>query len=153
MKPLAGNNWKSVLSYILILLRFKILWARIEGTFLTNINSIFTCVSQTSCSPSNSNHLPRKPTIDSISWQGPAIFHFEYQIYKQKMHGRKYVWVIHTPDKYGWWKRTLNGVNCTPEQVNEGAKGIIQVNYMWLSKSKTRTMSGMVSTCENRVPT
>lgn len=65
------------------------------------------------------------------------------EIYKQKMHGRKYVWVIHTPDKYGWWKRTLDGVNCTPEQVNEGAKGIIQVNYMWLSKSKTRTMSGM----------
>ena len=65
------------------------------------------------------------------------------------MHGRKYVWVIHTPDKYGWWKRTLSGVNCTPEQVNEGARGIIYVNYMWLSKSKTRTISGMVRTCEN----
>lgn len=65
------------------------------------------------------------------------------------MHGRKYVWVIHTPDKYGWWKRTLNGANCTPDQVNEGAKGIIQVNYMWLSKSKKRTMSGMVRKCEN----
>ena len=97
----------------------------------------------------NSYHLPLKPTIYSISWQGTAILHFKYQIYKQKMHGLKYVWVIHTPDKYGWWKRTLNGVNCTPEQVNEGAKGIIYVNYMWLSKSKKRTMSGMVRTCES----
>ncbi|KAJ7363717.1 hypothetical protein OS493_009880 [Desmophyllum pertusum] len=65
------------------------------------------------------------------------------EIYKQKMHGRKYVWVINTPDKYGWWKRSLPGVNCTPEEVNEGAKGILSVNYMWLSSSHKRTEAGM----------
>ena len=70
---------------------------------------------------------------------------FTWQIYKQKMHGRKYVWVINTPDKYGWWKRSLPGVNCTPEEVNEGAKGILSVNYMWLSSSHKQTEAGMVS--------
>lgn len=67
------------------------------------------------------------------------------QIYKQKMHGRKYVWMIHTPDKYGWWKRTLPTVNCTPKEVNEGAQGILHVNYVWLSSSRKKTEAGMVS--------
>ncbi|PFX31206.1 Gamma-aminobutyric acid type B receptor subunit 2 [Stylophora pistillata] len=65
------------------------------------------------------------------------------EIYKHSMHGRKYGWVINTPDKYGWWKRTLKNVNCSPEEVNEGAKGILLVNYMWLSSSKNETVSGM----------
>lgn len=61
------------------------------------------------------------------------------------MHGPKYVWVIHTPDKYGWWKRSLTGVTCTPEEVNKGADGILLVNYMWLSSSNRRTVAGMVT--------
>lgn len=60
------------------------------------------------------------------------------------MHGPKYVWVIHTPDKYGWWKRTFTTVDCTPEEVNKGAQGILYVNYMWLSSSKRKTVAGMV---------
>lgn len=61
------------------------------------------------------------------------------------MHGRKHVWVIHTPDKYGWWKRLYPGSNCTPEEVNEGAKGVLYVNYMWLSSLQKTTEAGMVS--------
>ena len=60
------------------------------------------------------------------------------------MHGQKYAWVVHTPDKDGWWRRTFANVNCTPEGVNEGAKGTLLVNYMWLSSSKNQTVSGMV---------
>jgi len=67
------------------------------------------------------------------------------EIYKQKMHGPKYAWVIHTPDKYGWWKRTFTTVDCTPEEVNKGAQGILYVNYMWLSSSKRKTVAGMTS--------
>ncbi|KAL9969178.1 hypothetical protein ACROYT_G021363 [Oculina patagonica] len=65
------------------------------------------------------------------------------EIYKQKMHGRKYVWVIHTPDQHGWWKRTFPRVNCTPEEVNKGAQGVLYVNYMWLSSSQNKTEAGM----------
>ena len=65
------------------------------------------------------------------------------------MHGRKYVWVIHTPDRYGWWKRLYNGSTCTPEEVNEGAKGILYVNYMWLSSSQKTTEAGLVSDYDN----
>ncbi|XP_020620120.1 gamma-aminobutyric acid type B receptor subunit 2-like [Orbicella faveolata] len=65
------------------------------------------------------------------------------EIYKQKMYGHKYVWVIHTPDKYGWWKRLYPGSTCTPEEVNEGAEGIFYVNYMWLSSSQKTTEAGM----------
>lgn len=65
------------------------------------------------------------------------------EIYKHNMHGQKYAWVVHTPDKDGWWRRTFANVNCTPEEVNEGAKGTLLVNYMWLSSSKNQTVSGM----------
>ena len=75
---------------------------------------------------------------------------FSRQIYKQKMHGSKYVWVIHTPDKYGWWNRYFKGVNCTPEEVNKGANGILQVNYMWLSTSRRKTVAGTVRHCVKR---
>lgn len=78
-------------------------------------------------------------------WTRRLIHHvFSRQIYKQKLYGSKYVWVINTPDKYGWWNRYFNGVNCTPEEVNKGANGILQVNYMWLSTSRRKTVSGTV---------
>ena len=88
--------------------------------------------------PFNSlRHNPNQ-SVNPIEW------FFHYQIYKHNMHGRKYAWVVHTPDKDGWWRRTFANVNCTPEEVNEGAKGTLLVNYMWLSSSKNQTVSGMV---------
>ncbi|XP_068754986.1 gamma-aminobutyric acid type B receptor subunit 2-like [Montipora capricornis] len=65
------------------------------------------------------------------------------EIYKQRMYGSKYAWVIHTPDSPGWWNRKFKNLNCTAEEVNKAANGIVHINYMWLSCSKRVTVAGM----------
>ncbi|CAH3025147.1 unnamed protein product, partial [Porites evermanni] len=42
-------------------------------------------------------------------------------VYKHKLYGNKYGWVVHTPDAPGWWTRTYSFLDCTASQVNDAA--------------------------------
>jgi len=64
-------------------------------------------------------------------------------VYKHKLYGKKYGWVVHTPDSYGWWKRTFSHLDCSPDQVNEAAEYAISIDHLYLSKAKDSTISGM----------
>jgi len=65
-------------------------------------------------------------------------------VYKHKLYGKKYGWVVHTPDSYGWWKRTFSHLDCSPDQVNEAAAYAISIDHLYLSKANESTISGMV---------
>lgn len=67
------------------------------------------------------------------------------QIYKHKLYGKKYGWVVHTPDSKGWWKRTYSQLDCSADQVNEAAEYAIAIDHLYLSKTNVSTVSGLVS--------
>ncbi|KAJ7363713.1 hypothetical protein OS493_009876 [Desmophyllum pertusum] len=64
-------------------------------------------------------------------------------IHKHNLYGTKYGWIVHTPDKRGWWKRTRPFLDCTPEQVNEAAEYSISIDHLYISKDNVSTVSGL----------
>ncbi|KAM7452158.1 hypothetical protein ABFA07_000351 [Porites harrisoni] len=64
-------------------------------------------------------------------------------VYKHKLYGNKYGWVVHTPDAHGWWTRTYPFLDCTASQVNDAAAYTIHIDHLYLSKSKDPTISGL----------
>ena len=60
------------------------------------------------------------------------------------MNANKYAWVVNTADSHPWWNRTFTSVSCTPDEVYQGAKGIISVDYSFISQQKESTVSGLV---------
>ncbi|XP_050843883.1 gamma-aminobutyric acid type B receptor subunit 1, partial [Serinus canaria] len=68
-----------------------------------------------------------------------------FQVYKEKLYGKKYVWFL-----IGWyankWFRTEDpSINCTADQMAEAVEGHITTEIVMLNPENTRSISNMTS--------
>ncbi|XP_071853304.1 gamma-aminobutyric acid type B receptor subunit 2-like isoform X2 [Apostichopus japonicus] len=63
-------------------------------------------------------------------------------VYKQKLYGRTYVWLL--PGLYSnkWWTKADNSTDCTPDQLHTALKGYIGTDILPLSTRSEKTISG-----------
>lgn len=68
----------------------------------------------------------------------------QFQAYKEKLYGKKYVWIIIGWYPDNWYKKRDPKVNCTADQIKEALEGHITTEAVVLHQENTVTQSGMV---------
>ena len=67
------------------------------------------------------------------------------QAYKNKMYGRKYVWLIPGTMNPGWYTNLRSFKDCTSDQLLEAAEGYFVVTRLDLRTDGKSSFSGLVS--------
>lgn len=69
-----------------------------------------------------------------------------FKAYKEKLYGKKYVWIIIGWYPDNWYKKQDPKwpVNCTADQIKEALEGHITTEAVVLHQENTVTLSGMV---------
>ncbi|XP_032234856.1 uncharacterized protein LOC5509896 isoform X2 [Nematostella vectensis] len=66
------------------------------------------------------------------------------KIYRHGLYGRKYAWVINTPDnKTTWWRRTYPSLPCTEAQIYKAAEYTISLDDMLFGMDTDQGVSGL----------
>ncbi|XP_032234854.1 gamma-aminobutyric acid type B receptor subunit 2 isoform X1 [Nematostella vectensis] len=68
------------------------------------------------------------------------------KIYRHGLYGRKYAWVINTPDnKTTWWRRTYPSLPCTEAQIYKAAEYTISLDDMLFGMDTDQGVSGLTT--------
>ena len=71
------------------------------------------------------------------------------QAYKNKMYGRKYVWIIPGTLRPDWYKYLRDFKDCNSDQLLEAAEGHFVVTRLDLRTDGKSSISGMVSSSDS----
>ncbi|KAJ8300573.1 hypothetical protein KUTeg_022092 [Tegillarca granosa] len=67
------------------------------------------------------------------------------EAYKEKLYGKKYVWIIIGWYPDNWYRQQDSKVNCTAQQLKEALEGHLTTEAIQLHQENTQTVSGMTS--------
>ena len=69
------------------------------------------------------------------------------QVYKQKLYGPKYVWLVIGWYADDWFLSNDSSIDCTPEQMRLATEGHLTTEGIMLNPDENVTISGLVRSC------
>lgn len=72
------------------------------------------------------------------------FFPFLWQVYKEKLYGKKYVWFLIGWYADNWFKIKDPAINCTMEQMTEAVEGHVTTEIVMLNPETVRGASNLV---------
>lgn len=87
----------------------------------------------------------RQPHVPSTSPPPTLISPLSlFQVYKEKLYGKKYVWFLIGWYADNWFKIKDPSINCTVEQMTEAVEGHVTTEIVMLNPETVRGASNLV---------
>lgn len=88
----------------------------------------------------------RQPHVPSTSPPPPMLISplSLFQVYKEKLYGKKYVWFLIGWYADNWFKIKDPSINCTVEQMTEAVEGHVTTEIVMLNPETVRGASNLV---------
>lgn len=87
----------------------------------------------------------RQPHVPSTSLPPTLISPLSlFQVYKEKLYGKKYVWFLIGWYADNWFKIKDPSINCTVEQMTEAVEGHVTTEIVMLNPETVRGASNLV---------